>query len=485
MSVRFAVISDLHFSRSPSELPARRGEFAALLLRRAVEYLNLRTDIDLLCLAGDLLDNPADVELLAELKAVLDHARLPLLVIPGNHDPEPELFYQTMPRADYFDAGARARFIPFVDPELPGCHARRLPAELARAERLSAEFAGPKIFLQHVPLYPPGRADNRYGYANADEIVGPMRRLGVAASISGHQHEGCRTLPDEGVSFCCLPALCEAPFAFRIYTLSDAGRLDEETIALQLPAGRRWSDFHTHSPFAYCNENIDYHLERQLMDLLHLDRVAVTEHSSHLFYPREEYLKRQWFEHGMPPPGPADRSGDYLTYLDRITAADSRFRRGTELDIAGDGSFLINRALQRGTELRLGAVHALPDAAAPDAPAHFLKLAERLIAAGGIQVLAHPFRVFSWNGVGRKPAELFAPLVKLLKEHQVAAEVNFHCNRPDPDFTRQCIDAGVKISLGSDTHNLYELGFFNPHLDFLRAIGYDGDWDDILFDPGN
>ena len=70
-------------------------------------------------------------------------------------------------------------------------------------------------------------------------------------------------------------------------------------------------------------------------------------------------------------------------------------------------------------------------------------------------------------------------MVAMLKRYNVAAELSFHHNRPSPEFFRKCLDAGVKISFGSDTHSLFKLGFFNPHFDFLRSIGYDGDFQDI------
>ena len=33
-----------------------------------------------------------------------------------------------------------------------------------------------------------------------------------------------------------------------------------------------------------------------------------------------------------------------------------------------------------------------------------------------------------------------------------------------------CIKNGIKISLGSDTHNLYEVGEFYPHVKLLDKI---------------
>ena len=42
------------------------------------------------------------------------------------------------------------------------------------------------------------------------------------------------------------------------------------------------------------------------------------------------------------------------------------------------------------------------------------------------------------------------------------------------------IGAGVKLTLGSDTHNLYEIGDFGLHLDFLKKCGVDANYGDVL-----
>ena len=41
---------------------------------------------------------------------------------------------------------------------------------------------------------------------------------------------------------------------------------------------------------------------------------------------------------------------------------------------------------------------------------------------------------------------------------------------------------GVKLTLASDAHNLYEVGELAPHLELLRSIGFDGDVEEILLD---
>jgi histidinol phosphatase-like PHP family hydrolase len=89
---------------------------------------------------------------------------------------------------------------------------------------------------------------------------------------------------------------------------------------------------------------------------------------------------------------------------------------------------------------------------------------------GGIDVLAHPFRLFA-RGKMRVPTELYAPVAELLAEGGVAAEVNFHTHRPDPAFFEQCLERGVKLAMGSDAHAMWEVGHLHPHLDLLASRG--------------
>ncbi len=88
-------------------------------------------------------------------------------------------------------------------------------------------------------------------------------------------------------------------------------------------------------------------------------------------------------------------------------------------------------------------------------------------------------RIFGRGG-GRVPEETFEDLVKILRKYNVAAEINFHTNHENPIFIKKCLENGVKLSLGSDYHNLYEVGFFNLHIEFIRSLGYNGDFKDIL-----
>ena len=113
-----------------------------------------------------------------------------------------------------------------------------------------------------------------------------------------------------------------------------------------------------------------------------------------------------------------------------------------------------------------------------DLEGEYLFLLEKLLAHN-IDILAHPLRVFRRAHL-QAPETLFAPVAELLAKYATAAEINFHSNEPALPFIEACMRRGVRFSLGSDAHNLYEIGEFAPHLQLLRDAGFDGDLDDIL-----
>ena len=111
----------------------------------------------------------------------------------------------------------------------------------------------------------------------------------------------------------------------------------------------------------------------------------------------------------------------------------------------------------------------------------FLALHERFLASG-IRVLAHPFRVLG-NMPFESDTEMLATLVKLLKKNNVAAELNFHHAGIPQKFATMCLESGVKFTLGSDAHGLWELGNFARHFELLCNCGFNGNIADILIDP--
>jgi len=66
-----------------------------------------------------------------------------------------------------------------------------------------------------------------------------------------------------------------------------------------------------------------------------------------------------------------------------------------------------------------------------------LKLLEK-----DIDILAHPTRIFSWNGM-EVPREEVDPLVDAAIANGVALELNSHSKDPDGYFIRRCIERGL------------------------------------------
>lgn len=483
-----AVISDIHDAEA-CPIPKRRGEFGLLLLRRAVQRLNRWVKPDAVAVLGDLVDHPEGADTpqrLAAIKEALDQLEAPVIVIPGNHDPEPDRFYQVFPRPpEWMDVGS-LRLVPFVDPPEPGFNARRLPHDLERMAAARAGHAGPIVALHHVPLLPPGATRCPYGYTNAEEVLAAAEAARITLSIGGHHHAGTELVRRDQSAYLCVKALCEAPFTFTLVRIGDDGRIEVSHEALSLPAELGLIDLHTHSQFAYCSRGMDLALTPAVAELVGLAGVAVTEHSGQLYFERRMYWGGAFCERGIETEEGVDaRIGAYWQQAEAVRAPAVWI--GLEIDADYAGRLVVRPEDYGRAEVRIGAVHYLrslrakekadPERVADD----FLAVTAQLVRSG-IDVLAHPFRVFRRAGL-EVPERLFAPVVRLLRENGVAAEVNFHTNTPDPRFFRACLDAGVKLTFGSDAHEPHAIGEFTPHVEFLSACGYDGDVRDVLWTP--
>jgi len=479
--MRIAVISDLHFSRVPSPLSERIGRFADIFLLRAVHRLNRYLRPDFVFIGGDLLNDPSApdaLELLGELRSVLALLKMPFIVIPGNHDPAPEAFYQVMPRPpEHLDIGG-CRFIAFPDDaQTAGDNARRAPAEVERMKRLAAAHHGPVVSLQHVPLFPAGRSDCLYNYENSAEIIAP----GLTLTIGGHYHAGMRMLNHDRVSAIAAPALCEAPFRFLILDLDCCGSVvGAETHALAMPEELRLTDGHVHTRFAYCNQNMDAVKALELASLFGLDQIAFSEHSAHLYLSQEDYRKKEYYRNGLAGCALRPRLAEYFAELARH--AGRRFLRGLELDFDAHGRPLAMPEDLCRIDLRIGAVHYLENHDDPAASREEFMAQTRGILSSGVAIYAHPFRAIRRH-IQPAPPGLYASVVRLLRDTGTAAEINFHANTPDPEFVLMCVKEGVKLAFGSDSHNLYQVGEFYPHLELMKSIGCYGRLPEILFRP--
>ena len=485
MPIRIAALSDTHFADAPAQT-GRRSDISDILLLRAAHRLNRFIKPDVTLILGDVINDGRAAtarECLRRMRAVVDVLESPVIVIPGNHDGDPDAFYKVFDRPPVHVDVKGVRFVWFLDPEEPNWNARRTTADIERMAAARAGHDGPIVALQHVPVFPPG-CGGAFNYTNAEEVIAAMRVNGIGLAISGHDHQGMDLVRSGSLGFLAAPALCEAEFSFLEITV-DGDRIDVRRHDLRMPAHLRLVDCHVHTQFAYCGENMDIAQAMALADDLGLAGIGFAEHSGHLYFDAETYRQADFLTEGADyPKGRRDRMAEYFAAAKR---ADCPARR---IGLEADCDFLGRPVVRAEDRLRagflIGAVHSLAELQKPQQDIarvsdEFLATTEKFVTSG-IRVLAHPFRVFRRAGL-ETPASLFEPVARMLRRAGVAAEVNFHSNEPAPEFVRLCLDAGVRLSFGSDAHNLYEVGEFAPHLELLASMGFDGDLRDILMDP--
>ena len=485
--MRIAILADIHYSSYEQKTCRVRETGAAdILLRRAVFRLNRLIRPDLTILAGDLVNRgdagygPHDMRVVAEQVGLL---KSPVIVIPGNHDGPAEAFYEIFPKPERIvDFGGVRFVVNFADEERPGFNSWRAPGDIELIRKAREGFDGPLVTLQHTPCFPEGTADCPFNYVNAEEINAVEAANGVLLSISGHHHEGFKPFrASNGVTFFAAPALCEPPFRIAFVDLdTGSGRMEWHTEDLRLDERLGLVDTHVHTHLAYCSENLSLERTHYFARLFGLKSFRLSEHSGHLLCSKEHYRAAQCQEMAFSP---EEWRGDRY-FEEALSGGVPPDHIGLEADIRYDGTYLIHpRDLERAGFV-IGAIHEMR------CLAHKEKLSQaelrdqflwhcRRILENGCLSLAHPFRVFRRARLPIPPG-CFEPLVKMLKESGTAAEINFHTNEPPVEFFRMAIGAGVKLTLGSDTHNLYEIGDFGLHLDFLKKCGVDANYGDVL-----
>jgi histidinol phosphatase-like PHP family hydrolase/calcineurin-like phosphoesterase family protein len=484
MSTKIAILTDFHYSEEPNQaIPNRKGEFADILLLRAVHRLNRFIKPDLVFIGGDMInepDAPDAEELLRKLKDILDLLDAPYIIIPGNHDPAPEKFYHIFPKPETFTDINNVRFVTFCDPEEPGYNARRLPQDLELLKQARTGFSGQLVSLQHVPLLPEV-ADCPYNYVNKSEILHIMRENGYSLSISGHFHYGLDPLEWHGINFITGKAICETPLPYAIVELEDDGKMKFTEEFLSMPTELNLTDSHIHTHLAYCNENMDIQKTTDLIKLFGLQKGVISEHSAHLYFNRPDYSARKFYSEGINSKSLNDRTDNYFQLYTRD--ADKNCRLGMEIDIDKQGLPVIETDIWNQLQFSNGAVHYMDSIASPENDneeviEEFLALTEAVLQSG-VNALAHPFRIFRRNN-RPIPSAIFPLVVGLLQKYGAAAEINFHTNEPPAEFFKMCIKNGVPLALGSDSHNLYEVGEFYPHLKLLDKIAPNTDYKEIL-----
>jgi histidinol phosphatase-like PHP family hydrolase len=267
------------------------------------------------------------------------------------------------------------------------------------------------------------------------------------------------------------PAICREPYRYALVRVR--GReVSVSERQLRLPDGLRLFDVHTHTQYAYCGDDVSAAEVIRRARAFGLAGVCVTEHADQLYLAREEHAACHVYRDNdywcAPRSAESERMPRYRRDVEPLRS--DFVRLGLEIELDGLGRPAVRPSDLAGWDLLLGAVHWIPGGVEgrglDEVKRAFMASAQKLLASG-VHVLAHPFRFFGRNKLER-PRDLYRPLARLLAQHGVAAEINFHTNEPDPEFFAVCIREGVRIALGSDAHELREVADLQPHLALLR-----------------
>ncbi len=481
------IIADVHYVDQADHvcpIPTRNASLGSELIQRVRQRIGRTGLPDAIVLMGDLVDNgeaPGAQQDLTALKAELEDIGVPILVVPGNHDGDPERLLRLFDDRPGLHEINGYLLMTFADQYAPDDRAARSPEGLALIQKIaSAHPDVPLLIFQHNPIHPPVESTYPYNLTNAPEVMATYAKHGVLLSVSGHLHGGSPLCFSDNVGYLTCPALCEDPFRFlRVRVRGHKVAVREES--LKMPKSPPLVDTHVHTEYAYCASTVTAEDAIERAEKFGLAGITFTEHAGQLYVSHEDYWSARFLNEPellrRSRTGGQDRMRAYRAEMQALRS--SFVRIGLEVECDRNGELALLDEDRAGWDLLIGAVHFLPETFEGDTEQGFMALTEKLLQQK-VAVLAHPFRFFRRNRMDI-PRHLFRPMAQLLKAHGVAAEINFHTNEPDPDFFRCCIEEGVPIALGSDSHALYEVGEFAPNLDVLRQAGAGENLEDVLF----
>jgi histidinol phosphatase-like PHP family hydrolase len=254
-------------------------------------------------------------------------------------------------------------------------------------------------------------------------------------------------------------------------------------------------DYHVHTTLSYCHEG-----ELTVDNFINLARLkgikgfTVTDHAHHLYFDEKsawqyDYIK----DYNLFLKASETGDSKFEGYLDMLTGYKEKLSQtndlklliGTEIDVAKNGKVVFNTKYRNNLDILIGGIHWLPclndELNSKTLLIEFMDFTMMLLESD-IDILAHPTRIFRAHKM-EIPKEVTRPIVMKAKEKGVALEINSH-NYPDPDvhFIRTCVDEGVKLSLGTDTHRIAEFGDFSIQKKILSEAGISEDkLDDVIF----
>lgn len=485
--MRILALSDLHYSAlSRNQIPkySQYSALAATLLKKCflrLEHMGQKPD--LIVIAGDLLqgDKSSNAELdLITLKGVLTRSGIPYLTLPGNHDLKQESFNRimgTQPGLHKVGGYGVIVFNDLFEEDAGQDRCLRPASNIAETVRIIRENPGlPLIALQHAPIYPAIDSEYPYNPANAAEIIESYADSNLFLSLSGHYHSGIAPQEHRGVLYHTIPSLSQAPFEFSLIEINGT-EVEIETLALRMEESGI-TDVHCHTEHAYCGTTTETANCIALSRALGVEQLCITEHTFQLYFPKKVAMSFVWQSRPemVEKVWRTPERSRMRKYQEFVTGFRSEYvKAGLEVDLHNGGQLLLApQDMEFDWDLFVGAVHYIEghtrgNTTQAESESLFMRDVEQLLQHG-VHVLAHPFRFFEWNWL-ETPAHLYQPVAELLAHYKVAAEINYHHHIPDPAFFKICVEQGVKLALGSDTHELGEAGEFWPHIKLLKSIG--------------
>ncbi len=230
--INILAFADIHYVKTAKHIhiiEKRKTNLGLQLVEKAISFTDME-NIDLIILLGDLVDNgnaPLVEKDLLALSSVLKETKKPVIVAPGNHDPNPEIVFDIFNDYEGVHSHLGYQIINFADGYDEDDTSRRCFEKMERLfYKLNPDI--PTIVLQHNPIYPPIESSYPYNLENAKDVMEFYKKNGVILSVSGHAHWGIDTVKKDNVAYLTCPALCEEPFKYKTisfkgeeYTIND------------------------------------------------------------------------------------------------------------------------------------------------------------------------------------------------------------------------------------------------------------------------
>ena len=232
-------------------------------------------------------------------------------------------------------------------------------------------------------------------------------------------------------------------------------------------------DCHVHTPYSDCCEDTTIGELKEKARKLNL-KFAITDHSAHLYFPRELVWCMMTDAFPMLFKFYHDEGRKAIEqYIN--TLRENSIITGIELDIYPDETIVFEDDLFRELDLVIGSLHVLDALQKKKSPpvviAEFKKLTRSLLSCGEVDVLGHPFRILSRAGI-TVTDELIDWVVNECRKYKVALEINSHYKFPHIDLkmSELAIKHDVLVVKGSDAHAMKEFGDYSYHAEIFEKL---------------